>query len=1357
MANILANLHTAFSKAGASPEKYLISTPSGDESNSNPFGLSSKKEIRLNTIFQRTTEILQRFKSDDPSITPTSATGVDQQITLIGQLQADGTKLYTRYENSIKNPRFSRRVCKLFQTWAPDFLKRYFPSIFCAISRAESETNAQHTAYQNCLNDIQTKLQRKKAEFQRPGGGPPPPPSPGTTVNGERPNNGNGDADQNQNRPNPDQKRPDPGPDTPPPPPREEPPKTPERPNTGRPPGTPPLKTPKRPSQLNLLPRIEEVDETATPTPISPRLTRPRSTSEQIDPPGPLTRVFQMKPVANPAPAVDREELINERIAQLNLQNKFDALMLATSKGQFIRQLKAIVQDIQYIVNSLDSDKATDILNTIHLGDKELSEEFITRLKSNATIAALDQGDILEVLQGTPLEELSTRLNNVPLARIDVKRIPGSPAGSPPGYSYVDLRTNTPQHESHFNNFTGTLLLPPDKVENLRNITNTHPTCRPTTIIIPFPEETPLSTEETPQTPLSVEWARMLIALNQGNPTVTTIRLENITSINIEEMGLTADEEKEFLKVLSKLDCPKLGDFSLSNHPKTDWQVEDFQTVLAFHPTFPMLKHCFTRIADPTKIVLPSALLNKPGLYLDGYSIEIMTYLIARFAAVKTLTILSPLVADAHIEQWKKDHLLNSLERLTVKNSTLLSTDIVIPLAELPRLCQVALPELQAGAIEPKDLPSLDNPFKVALLYTLSPILHPFARKAYRGPSAWASVFQIPLALAGSKQLFCVLDAVLDPHSVNRWLTNNNYARLKAAAGEDIQNSSQRHVKTILADHSTLLNDDNVVDFVLTFPGATELSFYNCPNLTDVGFQRLLDALGRTEVRSIDLTGCPQITSSVIALAGNKAKIQRLTTLEVSNTRVSNDLIPGDLKTIVKCLPLTLRITNEQITSDEALEALLSGQDLREYTTLSFEGCTQLTTVALNKVLARLNIESSNRQRLNISTLDLRGCTQIHDEAFNDGPPAQPGVRQNLLILNTLCQIIKKGTPLTDICFGSHPLVSFHDEPTLLRLDTSAVQERIQQQLDGQTVAGPFDPYSEENGNLRVIFNNDAATNPEISRLQLHRDVLYSYSRFFRKKLRHGGELYNGSKTSEITLINQNATQTTVTALRNLIYGTASFLAMSGRDLITVGHMAELAKEESLGLPHNIYHRMLQHLREKFAWVIADSMLVRFKSLNYPQGRDAWENHLIAHVNAHQDNSTVTGTSGIATTHELTRLKETLSEIQKAKALEEERIRQVAEDEAVAKMMAEIENQSGPENDEDLARRMQAAEAAGAARAAGRGGPAGAPRAAPGRGRGGAPAPAGRGGRPEGDVSEKRPGESDEDYIRRLQTTEWGN
>ncbi|MCE2982109.1 MAG: hypothetical protein LW832_00955 [Parachlamydia sp.] len=771
-----------------------------------------------------------------------------------------------------------------------------------------------------------------------------------------------------------------------------------------------------------------------------------------------------------------------------------------------------------------------------------------------------------------------------------------------------------------------------------------------------FPSCRPDRLEIEMESIMTAERFRQILALKEKTLTLT---LSKVLKINLAEIGATQEEEQFFLENLQAMHLPDLLLLQLAEHDKKHLPPALFSNALKACPKPFLMKECFSACSNPDDILLPTSLTDIKNLDLQEFSSERIEYLLKQWSPLECLK-LGPNCTEETINEWIKAGFFHCIQSLDLSECSL-STDILFSLNALPSLWSLRLPELTKGDVPLDLLPKFDNPFKIKQFYTQASITRTVAGELYTGLPLWATLFEIPLARLGTEEAILPNHTVLDPLSVTYWLYQNDF-RLLA--------TPQLGVQSIVADACEYVNDDNLIEFLLKFPNAREVSLYNSPHITDQGIAALIEAC--PQIEKIDCSGCLHVTDALFNAAVMKVMHEnpRLT-LNLSGTSVTTEALPlyeSGLEDRIILKNHRLKIIDEQLTDEGALEAILQAQDLAHVRHLDLSGCTQLTDEALSLLLDRLNTDQfifdhqggrrDNPQRLNLISLNLFGCSQITLKAF-DGESDNTGKIQPK-ILNTLQQIGLGKTSLwkeeseepIDL-FGPLSVVyddySEEEEEELeetavpeIAFDFSNLYPQIEKLLEPQIFTHKISPADQ----LEACFDESEASNiihnrmaielfanerlPKGQLLKLDRtpvdvELAESMSLYFKDLDDEGvtatlprlfcysysGYIRNQMRKGElikaegVDLVNQNAAPKASETIINMMQGKD---AVSSLDWKTAYQAAELAK--ALKLPLAQQDLLKKRVHSQFEIDRADDMFFFSRALNDLEAIEQFEDQL---------------------------------------------------------------------------------------------------------------------------------------------------
>lgn len=931
---------------------------------------------------------------------------------------------------------------------------------------------------------------------------------------------------------------------------------------------------------LQRSPKKPEESKTENKTPPPAPVANPPKIEENPNPVGP---VIVEEPVITPEPGVEKPKEIQKidfSTAALNLTSRIESDLSQLSGlplPKYLKSLSTLLKNVQRLQS---------------LNGPMNIKPFLLTLNFNAILDAISRKNYNELNDLFSATELGPDLTKLISEYTEAELIIQNMAGNTI-YKYKDATGIKPERQ--FDQFKGHLIVQQNCLNDVLTLLSSKEGCKPSSI------------EINCAGPLNAELRKTVTAIAKIIPHIT---LNNITMVQLKSDELTTEEGKEFFSILHQIDCPAL---KIAIIPK-DIDLYSAGKIINFLPTVNVLSQCISAFPETKKLPLPIEIQFMTEFDVTAFDLDFINHVITQCPRLQVLKANEGSeITDAQIEQWAKQGLLDHIQTIDLDSCKGISTDIVEILSKLPKLTRVILPnDLKAGKKPLSELPQFNDPFKIAMYYTSSPITRPLARELYTGPTAWASVFQIPLARQEESEIFSDHDVVLDPHSVACWLYQNDYNLLVP----------QNSVKTIIADGVTHLNDDNIVGFLSKFPEVTTLSLYNCPNITNVGIQALMKA--ETRIKKLDLTGCSNVNLLVTGNDVGPLITAKLTELNVTgtgwpqafaNVYANDPENPYHKKLILE--PYTLKFTNEEIADPAFIENFLN-QDLYKLVNLDFSGCTDLTDAMLGRILDLLNAPSlvpepvsnaliDNKKKLHIATLNLSGCNQITNKVF-DGD-VKEDKKINMKELGSLLQIVKEGTQLTDLAKELYPRVKFTDTCEALELVTidpeaplkpNHVQDRIARQLFKNILDDSVDLFSEDYANRSIAFDSIEET----SRFNIHKEILYANSAYFRKRLRPGGEFYNAN----CTFINQNATPKAAKQVVDLWYNREISNDLTWKNY---GEAAEIFFRCLEGSEIN-FKRLLSKMHLHFSMPEAFEMLTAAKKLEDSEGPKKYEIQMIA-------------------------------------------------------------------------------------------------------------------------------------------------
>ncbi len=810
-----------------------------------------------------------------------------------------------------------------------------------------------------------------------------------------------------------------------------------------------------------------------------------------------------------------------------------------------------------------------------------------------------------------------------------------------------------PVKEKDFQNYRGSVhLVLTDftllsEMEELVKVLNTSSSCRPCHVVIKV--QNPSS--------LTPEFFQLLLKLKEQ---VAEIKVEGVQEINFQTLALSEADEHLFVQHLEKFQFSDLKSLTLSNHPKKDWTANDFSLLLAFCFTSELLKDCYRLCPSYQDIVIPIQFTTSTAIDFTGFNLDQISYLLSQCSDLTYANFSGLPMTDNQLFQWMQQGFLANVKTLHFKGCPNLTTDSLPVLANLPQLARVSLPDLPKGKLPLNQLPKFDNPFKIKMLYTTSQATQSLASGLYTGPQLWAPIFQIPLARQGVPNVFT--QKRLDPKSVAYWLHQNDYQHLKP----------QTSVLTILADSNEKLTDENLVEFVKKFPETVGLSLYNCPHVSDTGIINLLKEC--PTIKNIDLMGCPHITESLFFEPGHEEVLNKLHKLIITDTGISRDIatLYKDKEKMGPRLVFeeaTLTISDDDLIDEDALEKILSKQDLTKLKRINLEKCTKLNNKILGQLLDHLNAPTDiqtqegtwidNPQRLNLAILNLSGCSNITDEAFDQIKQTEITDADNVPLdqikkpkfepkfLENLDRIVIGGTKISQVLKLVYPNVTFQEfeepitiqideekqlqdciayhekkaqhalnddeEKELIKLSACYLHNRIavelfceNEDLAHDILSQTIKPDAEEFCDFTLTFKEEDHADPSL--IHVHRDALYSQSLYFVNGLRPGGKF---SKIGGTVFTNVHANPEAVQAVKNLLYGK---LCIENLDWRTAADVAELVGPKIFHLASGIYNALLARIHSQFSIDEAHEMFEAAEALEDNQGKEEYEKTLLFHL-----------------------------------------------------------------------------------------------------------------------------------------------
>lgn len=1187
----LENLHGVFSQALKSDTYLGLSSK-----DPNLLENSSYKNIRLTEVFKKaSTQIEENCKKIQKSD--------ENQIRLLRALKEDGKKFYERYQQSTHS--LSRLFLKTLALFTPSFLKPYLPSCFSnQMAEAEVKTNKEYEEYDAILKKQIERFSRlNHLSVQPPKEGASEEELSDDLMNEILDEYDVLDDDKSKKKKNEE----------------------------------------KDPKDTHTKGKKETLDDDQKNKSSPLEKEKKASTEPLAVPPLPLAVPPLPSPIL-PTPE-ELEKKRNEGIATclqhlhslFQTLNKYQQCPLSTRTFKSI--LIKIVKDVATL-SALDPTRVMEHLKKEGVTEDEYKK--LSHLELRSALAINNDVDILKHLETTSwhssFEKAMAQKGHL---KFGVNRRLGGAMISLANEDGTRVKENELKEyrgEVHLTIADLNLL---GDIEELIKFLKTNDKCRPCTLVIDLKQGLSL----TP--PLF----KHLLALSEYT---AEIRVNDLKEIHLKDLALSPDEENQFIQRLDRFHFPNLEKFTFSEQSKNGRTPFEFSQLLSLIPTIEFLKECYNLCSSPQEIKIPTQLSQMQNLDLRGFPLQHLHSLCLQFNTLTELNLSGLAITDALLQQWISSGIFAHLQVLHLHQCDALTTDILPSLISLNRLTTLSLPDLPQGKLPLVQLPSFDNPFKIKLFYTSSKVTQKIASQLYTGPQTWAPLFQIPLAREGIEKIFNDNHRVLDPKSVAYWLYKGDYKNLKP----------QQSVTTILADQNGELNDQNLVEFLEKFPNVVSLSLYRCPNVTPAGIISALTLFPR--IKTLDLTGCKQIDGKLFF----NDDLTNLDVLDNLNRLIVTDTsLPSDVATVVQehmgkkliFEETVLKITDAQLIDDQSLEALLKAKNLTKLRCVDFSGCTKLTNQMLSQFLDHLNapiwvnqngLMAENPQRLNLAILNLTGCQQITDEAFDQqkiGDKIEPKLLENLDC------IIIEGTKISKILREVYPLVTFQDkeEPIIIKIDPNQqlqaclfyheLKEKNQndkdqselkilaQQLIHSRIAVelfasscqdqtlltrlarfPVSTDSIEFFDMALSFKTDDGAQPVV--FNVHRDVLYSQSLYFLNRLRSGGML---SKLNAIDFINQHATPQVAKVMIDILYGKAN---IENLDWEIAAHVAELVGLGCFQFLSTYTKTLLDRIHSQFDPSRAEEMFLAAKKLNDTKGRDEYENTLLLFLSTIEGN-----------------------------------------------------------------------------------------------------------------------------------------
>jgi hypothetical protein len=1066
---------------------------------------SAKKEIRLQRVFQiACAQIEADLKKPNKDL--------DLQISLLQDLENDGQHFYDRYDKATKG--WTRSFLKGIAFYTPNLLKKYLPSCISGLADAEKKTLEEYNQYKTCLKNNIDKLIVLR--------------DPASRKNGQQFEDILDDADDAVDLNQQDDKN---------------------KPTISKTPAGHPKKDDEK--------SFEDFDEEdfeaqaalwdAYKADIVDEAQKEiAEKQEAVD-----SLIFATLGEAKPPSAEEIEEKRQQDITtttdiiqnQINCLKRFNEQPLSLHK--YKKTLCFLADQVKKLL-ILDADHAKELL--IAKGLSETEFDVLSNLELTSALITSDNQKLQDLLKSTEwhasLEEALAQQGHI---KFGVRRFPGNGGTA---LQLVDDQGKRLQ-ETALKNYRGKIALTfnddvqsQTELDELVKFLKANDKCHPCHIEIQIKEDFAFTSE----------LFKLLLELSDH---VSEIQLNGLQVLDFKKLNLSADEEYQFVQHLDHFLCPDLKDLILSDHPKDKWLPTDFSSLLSMCPKMELLKDFYRLCSQPQNIEIPAQLCAATELDLSNYPIELIPHLLQKLTHLKHLNLTDTQITDAQLTHWYGEKYLVNIETLRLDGCKSLTTDILHVLPTLPHLTKLSLPDLPKGKQSLDKLPKLDNPFKIKLFYISSKETQKIASQLYTGPMIWAAAFQIPLARMDVSEIFPPQRNVLDPKSVAYWLHSQDYKKL----------TKEPAITTIQADSNASLNDDNLVEFAQKFPNLIALCLYNCPNVTQVGIIKLLQACPK--ITTLDLTGCSHISDELFFGDGHAVTLECLNKLIITNTGISSEIasvFQENMKNKLVFEETILKIVDDQLTDQTGFEEILKSKDLSKLKCIDLSDCTKLTNQMLSKLLDHLNVDAwiikdgekkDNPERLNLAVLNLTGCTGISDDAFDhmtDGEKITPK------LLETLDRIIIGGTQISKVLEQVYPQVTFQQQatPVTIPLDPDAQLQACQAYLEKKQLAAqgdaeaekelkkltrpflhnrlvidlfsdkckdqtmvdhvlaqPFEPNAQEFCDIALFFKINDQADPSI--FYVHRDMLSNQSGDFIDGLRPRGRL---NKLDNVDLIN---------------------------------------------------------------------------------------------------------------------------------------------------------------------------------------------------------------------------------------------
>lgn len=1311
----LNNLHKAFALALTDGDYVGLS-----KNDPKTLQHDHKKNIRLAEVFKHAQHEIETTLKKKPL-------AIDQEITTLKKLEKDGNDIYKRYEKSTKT--WSRWFLKGLATYTPNFLKKILPSCFSNnMKKAEQETCHEFKKYEALVKEKITELSNQKNRRAKEVSEPEDKPVPGIAGRPTPPANPTQSKTPAKTGPS---KTPAPLPPS----------TKPFPPNSNGKKDAAKEKHIKELREKHLKyftkPKLETIHEDEDPAlqaSLFDSLNKKRAKSEENPKQAEAAKpVTPKKPdISLQAKEVEKEKEVakaKEKATEKKLEiircrvesiQKFNQRPLSLLK--FRKDLEKMVDAIQSMIK-IDAKNYQQALEKLGINDKALAA--LTTPELIKALQEKNDAKTCELLEPTGwqpfFKEAQEQKGFIKFGFSKIAK----------GIVLTD-ENDKKVKESLLQNYRGQIkvILGSNQslgdIENLMQFLEKHPSCLPYSIVINIKEGEPLT-------------AKLFQSLMKFKDCTAEIQILGLKEINFDELGISGEEEYQFVQHLDSFQIPQLANLIFSKLPKRDWNAQDFSKILALLPTMELLEECYSHCPDYQNIDIPANLIAINKFDLKNFSIDQITHLLSRFSSLISLdfnglTTANPqLITDTQLAAWLNLPALQSLQNLKLEECPSLTTDILPLLAKMPRLAKASLPDLPKGKIALEKLPKLSNPFKIKMLYAHVKATQSIASSLYTGPNHLASIFQIPLARAGVENVFNPNQIRIGPMNVAYWLHNSDYKALKP---------KNNNIAVVIADSNAALNDGNLVEFMQKFPKAQKLSLYQCPNVTEEGIIALLKAC--PNIKKLDLTGCLHITENFFLNDGNFDLLNKLQEIILTGTGISSGVVKTFAETMqkgkIQFEEANLKISDQDLTDEDSLEKILNGKNLTQLKRIDLENCTKLTNNMLGKLLDRLNTDDKilstngqlidNPQRLNLAVLNLKGCSQISDEAFyaaseskdeKKREPQEPKAKTSIQIkyLGTLDRLVFDGTKISMVLQEKYSKITFqaNDEPfkitinpdlqlqgcisyhsgknmeTLGEEEKQLLKHATAKYLHNRTVVELFckeneltedvlvqtvDPQSEEFCDITLYFKANDKADPTTFKTQ--RDFLYYQSPFFLESFRPGGKLY---KQPDFTLLNQHAHPKAAQATMDLINEKSCI-----NDLYweTAADVAELVGPNHCKLAPFFYKSLLAKIYSEFEnnplllvdvvegqkkKLLADQMLFRATMLKDEEGKKKYEQILLEKLKTvnPSDKITFQKFANLAHTHALTALQ---AELTKALINHHKNAQQLDNDKKTAQLLKDL-------------------------------------------------------------------------------------